>query len=100
MINTVYIWDVHIYGILAGGAPPINKGGGGGVGGGASSPYPMYTYIYVPYQSLNYLINYIKFKKYLKIAKFWFPDLRIADFESSGPQLFKNQLFQTFQKSE
>ena len=27
------------------------------------------------------------------MMKFWFPDLGIADFESPGPQLFKNQLF-------
>ena len=31
-----------------------------------------------------------------KSMKFWFPDLGIADFESSGPQLFKNQLFKIF----
>ena len=60
----------------------------------------IYIYMYIPYQSLNYLINYIKFKKYLKIAKFWFPDLRIADFESSGPKLFKNKLSRIFQKSK
>ena len=31
-----------------------------------------------------------------KSMKFWFPDLGIADLESSGPQLFKNQLFKIF----
>ena len=31
-----------------------------------------------------------------KSMKFWFPDLRIADLESPGPQLFKNQLFKIF----
>ena len=30
------------------------------------------------------------------MMKFWFPDLGIADFESPGPQLFKNQLFKKF----
>ena len=84
-----------------GGATPIIKGGGGGGGVLLSlSHVYIYIYIYVPYQSLNYLINYIKFKKYLKIAKFWFPDLRIADFESSGPKLFKNKLSKFFQKSK
>ena len=36
----------------------------------------------------------------LKMVKFWFPDLRIADFESSGPKLFKNKLSRIFQKSK
>ena len=43
-----------------------------------------------------FIYFFMKTSNLPKSMKFWFPDLRIADLESSGPQLFKNQLFKIF----
>ena len=55
---------------------------------------------FFPLNTIQNIQKHQKPENCLKVVKLRFPDLRIADSESSGPQLFKNQLFEFFKESE